>query len=245
MHTGYHMGIYRTLKEPTVAHRILIVEDEPGIAHYVQRGLAYEGFAVEVAGDGFVALAAARERPPDLVVLDLMLPGMDGIEIARRLRAGSDVPIIMLTARDAVADRVAGLESGADDYMPKPFAFEELLARIHARLRRTQAHTSGEVLCVGPLRLDISAHDVRVGEQHVNLTPKEFELLAVLVRHAGRVVTHRQILTAVWGPAHTEDLQYLRVFIGQLRQKLAYAPQAPDLIQNEPGIGYRLISETE
>lgn len=243
MHTGYHMGIYRTLKEPTVAHRILIVEDEPGIAHYVQRGLAYEGFAVEVAGDGFVALAAARERPPDLVVLDLMLPGMDGIEIARRLRAGSDVPIIMLTARDAVADRVAGLESGADDYMPKPFAFEELLARIHARLRRTQAHTSGEVLCVGPLRLDISAHDVRVGEQHVNLTPKEFELLELFMRHPRQVLTREIIYDRVWGYDFGGESNVIEVYVRALRQKLESAG-TPRLIHTLRSVGYILREDS-
>src|SRR5436853_4477149 len=134
------------IKRHAVTHRILIVEDEAEIASYLRRGLTYDGFSVEVVGDGNAALAAARERPPDLVVLDLMLPGLDGLEVARRLRIGLDVSIIMLTARDSVADRVAGLESGADDYLPKPFAFEELLARIRVQLRHRQARQTGEVL---------------------------------------------------------------------------------------------------
>src|SRR5262249_16611323 len=152
--------------------RILIVEDEIEIADYLRRGLAYEGFDVEVAGDGLAALAAARERMPDVIVLDLMLPGLDGMQVAQRLRAGSSVPIIMLTARDSVADRVAGLERGADDYLVKPFAFEELLARIRVQLRRHQARDTGEVLRFGQLTIDLAAHEVRLGERRIDFTAK-------------------------------------------------------------------------
>src|SRR5437762_1835084 len=155
-----------------MTQRILIVEDEVEIADYLRRGLVYEGFVVEIAGDGLAALAAARERLPDVVVLDLMLPGLDGMEIAQRLRAGSSVPIIMLTARDSVADRVAGLECGADDYLVKPFAFEELLARIRVQLRRRQAQDTGEVLRFGSLSVDLAAHDVRLGDRRIDFTAK-------------------------------------------------------------------------
>src|SRR3982750_3335957 len=144
---------------------ILIVEDESEIAGYLRRGLAFEGYSDEIAANGLSALAAARERPPDLVVLDLMLPGVDGLEVARRLRAASDVPIIMLTARDAVPDRVAGLEAGADDYLVKPFAFEELLARIRVQLRRRQRDEQPAVLRYGPLRMDTVAHETHIGDR--------------------------------------------------------------------------------
>ena len=243
MHSGHRMRNNFTLKVPAVAHRILIVEDELEIAHYVQRGLIYEGFTVEVAGDGCVALAAARERPPDLVVLDLMLPGMDGIEIARRLRAGSDVPIIMLTARDTVADRVAGLESGADDYLVKPFAFEELLARIHARLRRAQVHARAVMLRVGPLRLDSVAHNVWVGEQRVDLTAKEFELLELFMCHAGQVLTRETMYDQVWGYDFGGESNVIEVYIRALRQKLA-ASGALGLIHTVRSVGYILREDS-
>src|SRR6476619_3471083 len=152
---------------------ILIVEDESEIAGYLRRGLAFEGYSAEIAANGLSALAAARERPPDLVVLDLMLPGVDGLEVARRLRAGSDVPIIMLTARDAVPDRVAGLEAGADDYLIKPFAFEELLARLR----------------YGPLTMDTAAHETSIDDRRVDLTAKEYELLELFMRHPQQVMT--------------------------------------------------------
>src|SRR2546423_14659593 len=158
------------IREQPVAQRILVVEDEAEIANYLRRGLGYEGFTVEVVCDGNAALVAVRDRPPDLVGLDVMLPGLDGMEVARRLRAGSNVPIIMLTARESVADRVAGLESGADDYVLKPFAFEELLARIRVQLRRREAQETAEVLHFGPLTLNVAAHEARVDDRRVEVT---------------------------------------------------------------------------
>jgi DNA-binding response OmpR family regulator len=222
-----------------MAHRILIVEDEAEIAAYLRRGLAYEGFAVEVAGDGMAALAAARERPPDLVVLDLMLPALDGIEVAQRLRAGSSVPIIMLTARDSVADRVAGLERGADDYLVKPFAFEELLARIRVQLRRRQAQDTGEVLRFGPLSVDLVAHDVRVGERRIDFTAKEFELLELFMRHPRQVLTRDLLYERIWGYDFGGESNVIEVYIRALRQKLELAG-APRLLHTIRGVGYVL-----
>jgi two-component system, OmpR family, response regulator MprA len=222
-----------------MSQRILIVEDETEIADYLRRGLAYEGFAVEVAGDGLAALAAARERVPDVVVLDLMLPGLDGMEVARRLRAGSTVPIIMLTARDSVADRVAGLERGADDYLVKPFAFEELLARIRVQLRRHQARDTGEVLRFGPLTIDLAAHDVRLGERRIEFTAKEFELLELFMRHPRQVLTRDLLYERIWGYDFGGESNVIEVYVRALRQKLELAG-APRLIHTLRGVGYVL-----
>jgi two-component system, OmpR family, response regulator MprA len=226
-----------------MAQRILIVEDEVEIADYLRRGLAFEGFAVEVAGDGLAALAAARERPPDVVVLDLMLPGLGGMEVAQRLRAGSSVPIIMLTARDSVADRVAGLERGADDYLVKPFAFEELLARIRVQLRRHQAQDSGEVLAFGPLSLDIVAHEVRLADQRVSFTAKEFELLELFMRHPRQVLTRDLLYERIWGYDFGGESNVIEVYIRALRQKLESAG-APRLIHTIRGVGYVLRDDS-
>ncbi|HNP71087.1 MAG TPA: response regulator transcription factor [Kouleothrix sp.] len=225
-----------------MSQRILIVEDEAEIADYLRRGLVFEGFAAEVAGDGLAALAAARERPPDVVVLDLMLPGIDGMEVAQRLRAASHVPIIMLTARDAVADRVAGLEAGADDYLVKPFAFEELLARIRVQLRRHQAQDSGEVLRYGPLSLDLVAHDVRLGATRVIFTAKEFELLELFLRHPRQVLTRDLLYERIWGYDFGGESNVIEVYIRALRQKLE-AAGAPRLIHTIRGVGYVLRDE--
>ena len=222
-----------------MAQRILIVEDEVEIADYLRRGLAFEGFGTEVASDGHAALAAARDRPPDVVVLDLMLPGLDGMEVAQRLRAGSSVPIIMLTARDAVADRVAGLERGADDYLVKPFAFEELLARIRVQLRRHQAQDAGEVLQFGKLSLDLVAHEVRLGEQRVTFTAKEFELLELFMRHPRQVLTRDLLYERIWGYDFGGESNVIEVYIRALRQKLE-AAGAARLIHTIRGVGYVL-----
>ncbi|MBK9944857.1 MAG: response regulator transcription factor [Kouleothrix sp.] len=222
-----------------MTERILIVEDEAEIADYLRRGLAFEGFAVELAGDGAAALAAARDRLPDLVVLDLMLPGLDGMEVARRLRAGSSVPIIMLTARDSVTDRVAGLECGADDYLVKPFAFEELLARIRVQLRRRHAQNTGELLRVGPLSLDLVAHEVRAGDQRVVFTAKEFELLELFMRHPRQVLTRDLLYERIWGYDFGGASNVIEVYIRALRQKLEQAG-LPRLIHTIRGVGYVL-----
>jgi len=226
-----------------MTQRILIVEDEVEIADYLRRGLAFEGFVVEVAGDGNTALAAARDRPPDVVVLDLMLPGLDGMEVAQRLRAGSSVPIIMLTARDSVADRVAGLERGADDYLVKPFAFEELLARIRVQLRRHQAQDTGEVLTFGPLNLDLAAHEVRLGEQRISFTAKEFELLELFMRHPRQVLTRDLLYERIWGYDFGGESNVIEVYIRALRQKLESAG-ATRLIHTIRGVGYVLREDS-
>jgi DNA-binding response OmpR family regulator len=226
-----------------MAQRILIVEDEAEIADYLRRGLAFEGFAVDVAGDGQAALVAARERPPDVVVLDLMLPGIDGMEVARRLRTASSVPIIMLTARDSVADRVAGLERGADDYLVKPFAFEELLARIRVQLRRHQAQDTGEILAFGSLSLDLVAHEVRLGDQRINFTAKEFELLELFLRHPRQVLTRDLLYERIWGYDFGGESNVIEVYIRALRQKLESAG-APRLIHTIRGVGYVLREDS-
>jgi two-component system, OmpR family, response regulator MprA len=230
-------------KEHTVAQRILIVEDEAEIADYLRRGLVFEGYTVELAGDGPAALAAARDRPPDLVILDLMLPGIDGLEVARRLRAGGGVPVIMLTARDAVADRVAGLESGADDYMIKPFAFEELLARIRVQLRRREAQSNAEVLRFGQLTLNVAAHETHIDDRRIDFTAKEFDLLELFMRHPHQVLTREVLYDRIWGYDFGGESNVLEVYIRALRQKLE-AGGAPRLIQTVRGVGYILREET-
>ena len=221
---------------------ILVVEDENEIAGYLRRGLAFEGFSVEIAANGQTALALARERPPDLVILDVMLPGLDGLEVAKRLRAVSEVPIIMLTARDAVPDRVAGLEAGADDYLVKPFAFEELLARIRVQLRRRSRDSQPSVLRYGPLVMDTAAHATAVGERRVDLTAKEYELLELFLRHPQQVLTREVIYDRVWGYDFGGESNIIEVYVRYLRQKLE-AGGEPRLIHTVRGVGYILRSE--
>ncbi len=222
--------------------RILIIEDEPEIAGYLRRGLLLEGFQVTVAGDGPAGLAAARETAHDLVVLDLMLPGIDGLEVARRLRAASEIPIIILTARDAVADRVRGLEHGADDYLVKPFAFEELLARIRVQLRRRQGGQQNEVLRFGNLTLDTAARELRVAERRVELTAKEYELLELFLRHPNQVLTREVIYDRVWGYDFGGESNIIEVYVRYLRQKIE-AGGEPRVIQTVRGAGYILREE--
>jgi two-component system response regulator MprA len=221
---------------------ILIVEDESEIAGYLRRGLAFEGYGVEIAENGTSALAAARERPPDLVVLDVMLPGIDGFEVARRLRAASDVPIIMLTARDAVPDRVAGLESGADDYLVKPFAFEELLARVRVQLRRRQRDEQPTLLHYGSLAMDTAAHETQIAGRRVELTAKEYELLELFMRHPQQVLTREVIYDRVWGYDFGGESNIIEVYVRYLRQKLE-ASGEPRLIHTVRGVGYILREE--
>lgn len=224
------------------APAILIIEDEAEIAGYLRRGLMLEGFQVEIANDGQVGLTAARERPPNLVVLDLMLPGIDGLEVARRLRAASDVPIIILTARDAVPDRVAGLESGADDYLVKPFAFEELLARIRVQLRRRQSARHPSVLRYANLSIDTAAREVRIAERRVELTTREYELLELFMRHPQQVLTREVIYDRVWGYDFGGESNIIEVYVRYLRQKLE-ANSEPRLIHTIRGVGYILREE--
>jgi two-component system response regulator MprA len=229
--------------------RVLVVEDEPGIAGFVRRGLLFEGFAVDVAADGRLALAAIRDQPPDLVVLDLMLPGLDGIELTRRVRAAETaeqrpaMPILMLTARDAVPDRVTGLEAGADDYLVKPFAFDELLARVRALLRRSQpaAGPAGvsEVLRFADLALDLGSRTATRGERAIQLTTREFDLLAFFLRHPNQVLPRGLVMDRIWGEDFYGDSNVLEVFVANLRRALE-AGDEPRLIQTVRGVGYVL-----
>lgn len=227
--------------------RVLVVDDEPQIMRFLKPSLKAAGYEVIAAADGKDALRAAATQSPDLILLDLGLPDMDGKVVLQQIRGWSKVPVIILSARDREAEKIAALDLGADDYVNKPFAMGELLARMRAALRHRgdEQQAAAPVLRVGPLALDIPAHAASLGDTPVKLTRKEFDLLHILMRNAGRVVTHRQILLSIWGPSHVEDVQYLRVFMGQLRQKLQAAGAVPDLIQTELGIGYRLDTASD
>ncbi len=222
--------------------RILIVDDEPQMLRVLRPALAASGYETLEAATGREALKAIAAHAPDAVLLDLGLPDMDGKEVLRRARAFSQVPIIILSAREREAEKIAALDAGADDYVEKPFSIGELLARLRAALRhggKTAAEASE--IESGGLRIDLGRRLVTRNGVVVKLTPKEYELLATLSRHADRLLTHRQILTAVWGPAHGEDTQYLRVFIGQLRAKIEEDAAAPKILVTEPGVGYRFV----
>jgi two-component system, OmpR family, KDP operon response regulator KdpE len=221
--------------------RILVVDDEPQIRRFLQPSITAAGHEVILAATGAEALRAIAAGAPDIVVLDLGLPDMDGKRVIEEVRRWSDIPIIVLSARDREAEKIAALDLGADDYLDKPFGMGELLARVRAGLRRRASDSNTRtVYTSGNLTVDVGAHRVMRGEDAMKLTPKEFDLLVCLVRNAGRVVTHRQILSTVWGPAHAGDTQYLRVFIGQLRHKLEEDPSEPRIVLTEPGVGYRL-----
>ena len=218
--------------------QILVVDDDARLGASLRRALAYEGNTVEVATDGPGALVAARDRPPDLVVLDVMLPGLDGIEVCRRLREGSDVPILMLTARDAVSDRVAGLDAGADDYLVKPFAYEELLARVRALLRRREPG-GRELLHCADVVMDVTAHEVRRGERAIELTALQFELLEHFLRHPRQVLDRDRLLQSVWGVDSDAISNVVDVTIGELRARLE-ADGQPRLLHTVRGVGYVL-----
>lgn len=217
--------------------RVLVVEDEPNIADFIRRGLLYKGYEVEVAHTGQKALEAAREKLPDIVILDLMLPDMDGVEVCQRLRAADDLPIIMLTARDSVPDKVGGLEAGADDYITKPFEFDELIARIKAALRRRS--TPAEMIRVGDLVIRPASREVERGERSLSLTAREFDLLEYLARHAGAVVSKETLFERVWGYDFDVESDAIKVYVSYLRKKLN-AEGEPDLIHAIRGIGYVL-----
>jgi two-component system KDP operon response regulator KdpE len=223
--------------------RILVIDDEPQIARVLRTGLKTHGYDVRVAADGVSALETFQDWHPDLVVTDLAMPNLDGLELCRRLRAISQLPIIVLSVRGEEKTKVEALDAGADDYVTKPFGMDELLARIRAQLRRALTSPNSDasltVLEVGDFRIDLEARSVFVLEKEVHLTPKEYDLLVHFVRHAGKVLTHRTLLGAVWGGNYTEQGEYLRVFVGQLRKKIEPTPSAPRYILTEPWIGYR------
>ncbi len=221
--------------------RALIVDDEPAILRFLKPALEANGYEISSAGTVAEAVKLIAAAVPDIVVLDLGLPDGDGKDVLRRVREWSDVPVIVLSARDRETEKIEALDLGADDYVNKPFGVGELLARMRTALRhRMQRKAETPVCKVGDLVIDNVRHHVSRAGEEVKLTPKEFELLFFLARHSGKVLTHRQILTAVWGPAHTEDTQYLRVYVGQLRQKIEAKPDDPRIIITEPGIGYRI-----
>lgn len=226
------------------AGTVLVVDDEPAIHRFMAPALAANGYEALRADTGGEALALVANRNPDAVILDLGLPDMDGKQVIRRLREWSTVPILVLSARDREMEKIEALDLGADDFINKPFGMGELMARLRAALRhRMQEKGETPLLRLGDVEIDIPRHRVTRAGAELKLTPKEFELLAFLARHGGKVLTHRQILRAVWGPAHEQDTQYLRVYVGQLRAKIEPDPANPDLIVTEPGIGYRLASD--
>ncbi len=224
-----------------MAEKILVIEDELKIADFLRRGLSYEGYKIETAANGETGLKAARDNMPDLVILDVMLPGLDGFEVAKRLRAGGDVPVLMLTAKDAVSDRVKGLDSGADDYLVKPFAFEELLARVRALLRRHKPQEAS-ALRFADVVLDTATREVTRGGRRVDLTTKEFDLLHFFMLHPRQVLSREMIYDRVWGFDFGGESNILEVYIRYLRSKLE-ANGEPRLIQTVRGVGYALREE--
>lgn len=226
------------------APRILVIEDEAPIRRFLKIALESAGFGFDEAERGRLGIERAATRAPDLVVLDLGLPDMDGRAVIAAIREWSSMPILVLSARDAEGEKIAALDAGADDYVTKPFATGELLARLRALLRNRKAAASEQaVLTVGGLSVDLARRVVGVDGAEVKLTRKEFDVLALLTRHAGRLVTHKQILTTIWGPAHAEDTHYLRIAIGHIREKLGDDAAEPRFILTEPGVGYRLEAQ--
>lgn len=227
------------------APHILVVDDEPQILRAIRTILTEKQFKVTTASRGEEGLTLAATHEPDLIILDLGLPDMDGVEVCRRLREWTQVPIIILSVRDSERDKVAALDMGADDYLTKPFGIEELLARVRVALRHA-ANRKGEqskVVKAGALTIDLAWHIVKRGEEEVKLTGIEYKLLAYLAANHGRVLTHQSILSHVWGPADADHTEYLRVYMRQLRKKLEEDPERPQFIHTEPGIGYRFIAD--
>ncbi len=224
--------------------RILVVDDEPSILRAVRTALTGNGYNVVTASSGEEALIVFQERRPDVVLLDLMLPGIDGLTVCRELRARSSVPIIVLSALGEERDKVAALDGGADDYLTKPFGVEELLARIRVALRHMAGAATEPVVTIGGLTIDLGRRRVRRDGAEVHLTPTEYDVLKYLVQHADQVVTHRHLLGAIWGGEYVEQTPMLRVFIKQLRHKVEADPATPRLIVTETGIGYRLRRDT-
>ncbi|GLU35274.1 two-component system response regulator KdpE [Trinickia caryophylli] len=228
------------MSEPTLT--VVLIEDEKQIRRFVRASLEGEGIGVFEAETGKQGLVEAATRKPDLVIVDLGLPDTDGLDVIRELRAWSDTPVIVLSARTQESEKVAALDAGADDYLTKPFGVSELLARIRAHLRRRNVSGASETPLVrfGGVAVDLANRLVTRDGEPVHLTPIEYRLLATLVRHAGRVLTHRQLLRDVWGPSHVESSHYLRIYMAHLRQKLEHDPAQPEYIVTETGVGYRL-----
>ena len=228
-----------TNSEPN--HNILVVDDEQQITRVLKTTLSSQGYAVRTAADGEEALHQLKTWAPELLITDLRMPNMDGLELCRRVRKESRIPIIVLSVKGEEAIKIEALDAGADDYVTKPFSVNELLARVRAAFRRVAVPQSSEepVIEIGDFRIDIPARSVEVKKREVRLTPKEFDLLVYLARHPGKVITHRSLLAAVWGPNSVEQPEYLRVFIGHLRKKLELSEDGPRYIVTEPWVGYR------
>lgn len=230
----------------TTEQRILVAEDEAPLRDFISRNLRARGYTVLEAGNGLEAMALWETESPHLLVLDIMMPRLDGLEVCRRIRERSTAPIIVLTALDAESDKVAALDMGADDYLTKPFGVEELLARVRAALRRTTWESRAPkpepgVRRYGALAIDLEGHVVTRDGAEVRLTPTEFALLAQLVSHAGKVLTHRQLLQRVWGEEYGAEAEYLRVYMGRLRRKLEEDATSPRHLLTESGVGYRFV----
>lgn len=226
------------MSEPAL--RILVVDDEPAVRRFLRASLSSHGHEVLEAATGQEALSAVLARRPDLIILDLGLPDIDGVQVTRRLREWSQIPIIILSVREHETDKVAALDAGADDYLTKPFGIGELSARIRAAMRHIPQPVTESVFAVGELRIDFGRRVVTVAEREVQLTPTEYELLRILVKNAGKVLTHHQLLRQVWGVASEQDMHMLRVNISNLRHKIETDPTRPEYIVTEPGVGYRL-----
>jgi len=225
---------------------VVLIEDEPQIRRFLRATLTGQGYRLFEATTGADGLVEVGSRQPDVVIVDLGLADVDGIDVIRRLREWTAVPIIVLSARGQERDKVTALDAGADDYVSKPFGASELLARIRVALRHTAgaSHEADDAaFTVGELRMDLLHRQVFVGDREVRLTPIEYKLLATLVRHAGKVVTHQQLLREVWGPTHTDQAHYVRVYMAHLRHKLEAEPARPQYLLTEPGVGYRLTTE--
>lgn len=229
---------------PDRGPRVLVVDDEPAIRRFLRMSLQAHGYAVTEAATGEEALQGVLAYRPDVVILDLGLPDHEGTEVTRRLRSWTPVPIIILSVRERETDKVAALDAGADDYLTKPFGMAEMLARIRAALRRISPVDASSVFASGDLTVDLGRRVVQVAGSDVQLTPTEYDLLKALVTHAGRVLTHRQLLKLVWGTAYEDDMHLLRVHMSNLRRKLEENPMHPRHIITEPGVGYRLRVET-
>jgi len=225
--------------------RVLVVDDEPGIVRALRTNLVGHGFQVDTATTGAVALESYRRHKPDLIILDLGLPDMDGNEVIRAVRLESSVPILVLSVRGGERDKVAALDMGADDYLTKPFGVDELLARVRVSLRHAAHPAAGAepIFRTGELEIDLQHRRIRVGGDEVHLTPTEFDLLKAFVAHPDQVLTDRMLLQAVWGPEYGDEAHYLHVYVARLRKKIEPDPQRPRCLITEPGVGYRFVSE--
>lgn len=228
---------------PEKGMRVLVVDDEPQIRKLLKVSLGAHGYVIDEAETGSDGINRAAVFKPDLIILDLGLPDIEGKDVVRQVREWSQVPIIILTARDQEQEKVETLDAGADDYITKPFGVSELMARMRVSLRRAARDAEEPVITCGGLKMDLAQRRVTVGNREVKLTPTEYDLLKELVQHAGKVLTHKQLLKTVWGNLHSEDTHYIRVYIGQLRRKIEEDPTQPRYIISEPGVGYRLLGK--